>query len=58
VTETLSASGQLTELGDVFVAGMMRTLQSWAGDSVPVNAAKLARRLAEEHRARWNRSNG
>lgn len=58
VVDTLCASGQLTELGNAFVAGMMRTLHSWEGEPVPVEAAKLARRLADEHRDRWNRNNG
>jgi HEXXH motif-containing protein len=58
VVDTLLASGRLTEPGEAFVAGMVRTLRSWAGESVPPEAAELARREADEQRARWIRNNG
>jgi HEXXH motif-containing protein len=58
VAGTLLASGQLTELGNVFVAGIMRTLRAWKGEAVPREAAELAHRLAHQHQARWSRENG
>jgi HEXXH motif-containing protein len=58
VVGTLAGSGRLTELGKVFVAGMTRTLRSWEAEVVPPDAAKLARRLAAQHRALWNSNNG
>jgi HEXXH motif-containing protein len=58
VVGTLLASGQLTELGNAFVAGMMRTVRSWKGEPVPPEAAKLAHSLAKQHLSRWSRKNG
>ncbi len=58
VVGTLAASGRLTRPGDIFVAGMARTLRSWAAEPVPEDAAALAQSAANEHLARWVRSNG
>jgi HEXXH motif-containing protein len=58
VLGTLTASGRLTEPGRRFVDGMARTVDGWAAEPVPAQAAELARRLAEEHRERWIRANG
>ena len=51
---TLAASGALTPLGQRFVAGMLATLHEWRAEAVPSDAADLARRWAERHRAAWD----
>jgi uncharacterized protein len=56
VVDTLGASGRLTAAGEIFVAGMVRTLNSWAADRIPPEAAALALSAAGEHRALWRRS--
>jgi HEXXH motif-containing protein len=58
VTTTMAASGHLTAEGATFVQGMARTLQSWRDESVPPEAQQLARRAADEHRARWTQAHG
>jgi HEXXH motif-containing protein len=58
VLGTLAASGRLTGPGRRFVDGMAGTVNGWAAEPVPAHAADVARRLAEEHRARWIRANG
>jgi uncharacterized protein len=58
VVDTLTASGRLTDPGQAFVAGMRRTLGSWAEDQVPASAVTLAIRAAAEHRALWYRRHG
>ncbi|HZE33095.1 MAG TPA: HEXXH motif-containing putative peptide modification protein, partial [Actinoallomurus sp.] len=58
VVRTLLASGRLTEEGTAFVSGMHRTLRAWQDEPVPVDAAALARRDEERHRAHWRRRNG
>jgi HEXXH motif-containing protein len=55
VVDTLAASGRLTAAGESFVAGMGRTLRSWACDHVPGDAAAAAARDAADHRSRWDR---
>ena len=57
VVDTLTSSARLTSGGEFFVAGMARTLESWADETVSADAAEHARLLAEEHQARWNRTN-
>lgn len=54
----LSASGRLTGPGEIFVAGMARTVGSWAGEAVPSDAAERARGAEERHRAQWIAANG
>lgn len=58
VTATLAATGQLTEDGASFVRGMARTLHDWRDETVPAEAQRLARREADEHRARWIQAHG
>jgi hypothetical protein len=58
VIGTLTRSNRMTGPGDIFVAGMARTLHSWAAEPVPSDAAALARKAADLHRARWQRHNG
>jgi HEXXH motif-containing protein len=58
VVRTLLASGRLTEEGTAFVSGMHRTLRAWQDEPVPVDAAALARRDEERHRAYWRHRNG
>jgi HEXXH motif-containing protein len=58
VTGTLTASGRLTGPGEIFLAGMTRTLREWSRDPVPAAARELARREADEHLARWRDRNG
>jgi len=58
VVTTLAASGRLTAYGDRFVEGMARTVDAWAAEPVPADAAGRAGEVAREHRARWVRVNG
>jgi HEXXH motif-containing protein len=58
VVGTLAASGRLTAHGEIFIAGMARTLRSLATEPVPADAVARAQRAAEQHRAGWIRANG
>ena len=55
---TLTSGGVLTEAGERFVAGMQRTLDSWADVPVPSRTRERADRAAREHRERWIAANG
>jgi uncharacterized protein len=57
VATTLLDSGDLNQEGRVFVSVMLKTLESWAGDSVPASAVAAARRTSEEHRRDWQARN-
>jgi len=54
----LLASERLTPPGAEFVAGVVRTLSSWMGDFVPLEAATIATKLNAEHRQSWQRRYG
>lgn len=58
VVRTLASSGRLTPEGELYVAGMDRTLSQWAGHPVPDAARNTAREAAEEHLAAWQARNG
>jgi uncharacterized protein len=58
VTATLVGSGQLTPAGAEFARGMTRELGAWQDEPVPEESLALARREAEEHRARWTSIHG
>ncbi|MFC6085888.1 HEXXH motif domain-containing protein [Sphaerisporangium aureirubrum] len=58
VTAQLAASGLLTPAGLRFVLGMAEVLEGWRADPVPAEAASVARRAAETHRAAWIRRHG
>jgi HEXXH motif-containing protein len=58
VVNTLVMSGQLSASGELFAAGMDRTLQRWEAEPVPASALARARQIAMEHRERWRRRNG
>jgi HEXXH motif-containing protein len=51
--ETLLASGQLTSAGMIFAAEMAGVLADWQHEPVSDEALALARRKADQHRARW-----
>jgi HEXXH motif-containing protein len=58
VVNTLVISGQLSHAGELFAAGMDRTLRQWEAEPVPAGALARARQAATEHRERWRRRNG
>jgi uncharacterized protein len=58
VVDTLSASGDLTPLGQRFLTGMRDTLREWRRQAVPIAAARLAEAAADSHRDKWCRENG
>ena len=58
VVNTLVMSGQLSHSGELFAAGMDRTLRRWEAEPVPAGALARARQAATEHRERWRRRNG
>ncbi|MGI5492515.1 FxsB family cyclophane-forming radical SAM/SPASM peptide maturase [Microtetraspora malaysiensis] len=51
--ETLAASGAMTPLGDLFVAGMRRSVTPWLSEPVPPAAEEAAARSARDHHAKW-----
>jgi HEXXH motif-containing protein len=57
VTTTLLASGELTDEGTMFAAGMRRTLEDWATEHVPAPALRWAHRETERHRTHWLQRN-
>jgi uncharacterized protein len=56
--ETLLSSGRLSPAGAEFVGHMERTLASWGREGVPASEQMMARRLVDEHRARWESFHG
>ncbi len=58
VAKTLRSSGQLTQAGSDFVAGMVRTLDRWLEERVPAEAQVRADHEAAMHLARWEQANG
>lgn len=56
--ETIQASGHLTPRGEVFLAGMARTVSSWRDDTVPAVARRRAQSAAQRHVTRWEQENG
>lgn len=58
VARFLASSGCLTPLGRRFAQGMRTTLDKWIDEDVPAEAAKVAQRLAGEHRATWRAAHG
>jgi uncharacterized protein len=58
VVRTLTSSGRLTPDGEVYLAGMNRTLTQWADYPVRDAATQTAREAAEEHLAAWQARNG
>lgn len=55
---TIQASGRLTPAGTDFVDGMTRVVDGWQRDTVPTDAAELARHAAHEHQSRWESAHG
>jgi HEXXH motif-containing protein len=55
---TLGGSGRLTELGELFVAEMTRTLHSWSLEPVPYSALSRASAATDRHRTEWRLRNG
>lgn len=51
-------SRKLTPIGRRFVTGMLRILKEWRTKEVSSSALAAARRLADEHRERWQRAHG
>ncbi|GAB2960374.1 HEXXH motif domain-containing protein [Micromonospora polyrhachis] len=53
VADLLLETGRLSRVGRYVVGGARRTLAEWQGERLPTRAVAIARRLAEEHRARY-----
>ncbi|WP_228636961.1 FxsB family cyclophane-forming radical SAM/SPASM peptide maturase [Microtetraspora sp. AC03309] len=51
--ETLAACGAMTQVGDLFVAGMRRSVTPWLSEPVPPDAEEAAARSARDHQAKW-----
>jgi uncharacterized protein len=51
--ESLAESGSMTPLGELFVAGMRRSVAPWLTEPVSEEAAAAAALLAHEHNAKW-----
>lgn len=58
VARFLISSGKLPPIGRRFVTGVLRALNEWGTNNVSSSALAAARRLAEEHRKRWQRAHG
>jgi HEXXH motif-containing protein len=50
---TVIGSGRLTGPGQRFTTGVAETLRSWAADDIPSDVDRLARTVADCHRAGW-----
>jgi uncharacterized protein len=57
-TTQLLESGQLTATGQSFVATMANAARAWHADSVPAQAAGIARASARSHAERWRIRHG
>ncbi|GAB3139410.1 HEXXH motif domain-containing protein [Micromonospora sonneratiae] len=55
VADLLQATGRLTQIGRRLVTVAQETLARWQGEYVPTRAVAIARRLAEQHRDRYER---
>ncbi|MEU0520620.1 HEXXH motif domain-containing protein [Streptosporangium sp. NPDC006007] len=49
----LLAADRLTPVGQRFVEGMLKVLESWQRDRLPADALARARSLTDQHRIRW-----
>jgi uncharacterized protein len=58
VAATLLRSGQLTSLGETFVATMASVLGEWLREPVPAGALAVARLKSERHLVQWQATNG
>jgi uncharacterized protein len=58
VAATLLRSGQLTSLGEAFVATMASVLDEWRREPVPADALAVARLRSERHLVQWQADNG
>jgi len=56
--ETLRSTARLTSAGTEFVNGMAHTLADLLADPVAAEAEAEARRVAQDHLARWQSANG
>ncbi|TCO53509.1 aKG-HExxH-type peptide beta-hydroxylase [Actinocrispum wychmicini] len=54
----LLADERLTDLGRIFVAGMIDVLAGWCAEPVPAQAVAAARQLSASHRSRWQAAHG
>jgi hypothetical protein len=55
--ESLSASGELTEVGDRFVGGLQETLRGWADETVPARITSKADDMVLAQTIRWKMRN-
>lgn len=57
-TRTLLDSGLATDLGRLFLTGMIEVLESWCTEDVPPGALAAAAKDEAQHRDRWLRHHG